>query len=245
MNQSTGEVLPPDQPSDREIIAVLVAHFNVDEMTVLDWLMAMDLTDDEGGATARYDAWAGAGDAYPGIVDRRVEVIQTAPLHTGDEYVAHYAQPAPVGTEYAWPFTLPDRVTVANCRGHCHSYNSQTVAGEDTELTVTRWEVWEAGVDRTNDDNQPISSGTMPVQPERYFSGISFVPFTTAPGTQPGDEGHVVNAGEWVPFAVNLRTLDAGDYVLVLKNGEKEGVDDGEVRAVYLELYGTTVAAGA
>ncbi len=215
------------------------------EASGLYWLMGIDVTDaPERPLTATYEVWAGAGEEKPGIVDRRTEVIQTAPVHIGDETVPHYAVPVPVGTEKTWAFSLPERVTVANVRGWCHSFNSQTVAGVDTELTVTRWEVWEAGVDRDDDANSPVSSGTMPVQAERYSSGISFVPFATAAGRQPGDDGYVTDPGEWVPFAVNLRTLDAGDYVLVLTAGEKEGYDDGEARGIYLELYGLTRAAG-
>jgi predicted phage-related endonuclease len=43
VNVSTGEVVPPNQPTDKEIIAVLAKHFDVEEAIVIDWLMAMDL----------------------------------------------------------------------------------------------------------------------------------------------------------------------------------------------------------
>ena len=46
------------------------------------------------------------------------------------------------------------------------------------------------------------------------------------------------NLSNWAPFAVNLRSLDAGDYVLRLVSGVKEGPDDFEVRDVILEVFG-------
>jgi len=95
-----------------------------------------------------------------------------------------------------------------------------------TDLDVSRWEVWAAGVDRTNDDNRPESSGNMPVMNEDLARNWA------SP------------AAVWPKFAVNLRTLDAGDWVLVLKMGKKAGYDDAEARSIYLELYGVTEAAG-
>jgi hypothetical protein len=194
---------------------------------------------------ASYQGWRGTGEGLPGIVNRETITIQAAVWHGGDEYVSHYAHPAAQGTEEDWAFSLPERVSVANVRGWCHSWNSQTVAGEDTELTVSRWEVWLAGVDRDNEDNQPESSGTMPHMPEQYNARPNFATFSVNSALAVGDPERVTNPGKWVPFAVNLRTLDAGDYVLVFKCGEKAGFDDGEVREVYLETFGTIEAAGA
>ena len=208
------------------------------------WLVGIDASDDESGMTATYTAEIGAGASYPGIVDRVTVPVQTDVWHGGDEYVSHYKHPAPQGVEKVWTLTLPEDATAVNIRGYQHSWNSQTVAGENTKLTVSRWEVWAPGVDRNDDDNRAEASGTMPHMPERYYDGLKFGPFAVDAAKAPGDDGYVIDAGEWAPFAINLSRLDAGEWVLVFRCGEKAGYDDGEVIAVYLEAYGLTRPAG-
>lgn len=213
------------------------------EGTGLYWLDSLDIEDGPGGHMATYTGVVEAGEEYPGIVDRTTIDIETGIWHGGDEYVAHYANKAAQGTYKGYFFTLPERVTVANVRGLCHSWNSQTVAGEDTDLTVTRWEVWEAGKDWLDDEDQPVSSGTMPQMDERYFSRLTFDP-TKRVVFEDGSVKDPIGFYYWSPFAINLRSLDAGDYWLVIKCGEKAGIDDGEIANVYLELFGLVVAAG-
>ncbi|MGB3327494.1 MAG: hypothetical protein WBA46_00985 [Thermomicrobiales bacterium] len=187
------------------------------------WLTDLDWSFDSGGYVTTYTGSRGGGVALPSLVDRTTITIQTPSLHLGDEYVGWYAQPNPQGKEKTWTFTLPNNVSVANIRGWHHGTNSQYIDGAGVDdLNVTKWEVWKAGVDRTNKDNKAESTGTMPPVPEDYalqrpyWSGLTW----------------------WSQFAVNLRTLDAGDYVLVLICGEKAGLDDFEVQQVYLELFG-------
>lgn len=190
------------------------------------WLTGIEIDNDNGGYTASYEGRAGAGEALPGIEDRIEIPIQTAAVHLGDEFRSNYAHPATQGVEKVWTFTLPSNVSVANIRGEGHGWNSQVIGGVQTDLEVTKWAVWQHGVDRTNRDNQPISSGNMPVMNEELSTNWATKP-------------------EWPRFAVNLRTIDAGEYDLVLTCGVKAGTDDGEVRNAYLECYGTTEAAGA
>ena len=115
----------------------------------------------------------------------------------------------------------------------------------DTTLTVTRWEVWPPGASRDAEGARPELSGTMPHMPERYFERPNFKVFTTDPKKQPGDDGYVIDRGEWAPFAVKLGRLDPGNWELDIVCGEKAGYDDGEIAAVFLEVFGTTEAAGA
>jgi len=191
------------------------------------WLMRIDWSLDRSGYTATYTGWRGGGTALPSLVDEVRVPIQGAAVHIGDEYVSWYAQPSPVGTEKTWNFSLPENASVVNCRGWHHSTNSQLKDGASTELQVTKWEIWKAGVDRSNKDNKPESSGTMPSLPEEYEqrrpygSGLTW----------------------WSQFAINLRSVDAGDYVLVLKAGEDQGYDDFEVQQVFLQIFGTVEPA--
>lgn len=191
------------------------------------WLMGIDWRIDESGYTATYRGWRGGRTALPSLVDRVVVPIQTAPTHLGDEYVGWYAVPSPYGTERVWSLTLPDKVSVANIRGYHHSTNSQLVDGVSTDLQVTKWAIWKAGTDRTNKDNKAESSGSMPRLPEDY------------------ELQHPYGAGLtwWSPFAVNLRSAEAGSYDLVLTCGDAEGKDDFEVQGVYAELFGTVEPA--
>jgi hypothetical protein len=205
------------------------------------WLMSVDIDNfgaEQGGYTAGYEGWAGAGDELPGIVDRVTVDIQTDPWHAGDENVSWYAHPAPQGLEKEWPFTIPERASVVNCRGWHHSTNSQFVGGSYTDLDVSKFAIWKAGVDRDNDDNRPESSGSLPRLPEDYALRRPYSRFTVAA------DGTVTDPGYWSQFAINLRTIDAGDYVLVLTSGVAVAQDDFEVRLVQLEVFGSLPAAG-
>lgn len=225
-----------------DVVAVETGTLEIDGVY---WLTGIDITSDDGGFVATYEGWAGAGEALAGIVDRVTVPVQTTAVHLGDETVSHYKVPAPSGTYRKWDITIPEDASAVNVRGYHHSWNSQTVAGEDTDLTVSRWEVYLPGVDYLNDDNRAEASGTMPHQPERYYQRLNFSAFSVDSTKQPGDDGYVLDPGEWAPFAINLGRLEAGDYQLVFRCGEDAGYDDGEVIAVYLEAYGTTAAAGS
>lgn len=192
------------------------------------WLTDLSITCNDGALTADYDGWAGTGEASA-VLDNSYEVIiQTAPLHLGDEVLSHYAQPTPFGTSKTWPLTIPDRATAVNVRGKHHGSNSQLVGGVNTDLEVTKWQIWEASVpasqyDTTGTDApRAVASGNMPIVNEDLALRKNYTLLSN-----------------WAPFAVNLSRLDPGDYVLRLVCGVKAGPDDLEVRDVYLQVYGT------
>jgi hypothetical protein len=192
------------------------------------WLLGMDWSVDDGGYLATCRGWRGGGVALPSLVDETIIPIHAPALHLGDEYVGWYAMPSPYGTEREWNFSLPERVSVANVRGWHHGTNSQYIDGAGVDdLTVTKWEIWKQGVDRNDEANKPESSGSMPPVAEDYTAQ------------------HPYGAGLtwWSQFAVNLRSIEAGDYVLVLKCGEKAELDDFEVQQVTLQVFGVVEPA--
>lgn len=225
----------PDTPVKWE--AVAVPGVSVGDVVTVDcdtieanadyWLMDLDISSTSRGLTATYSGWLGAGESLPAGNDRTTITIQTAALHLGDEYEAHYAHPAIQGTSKTWDITIPERATAVNVRGLHHGTNSQVVGGVQTDLEVTKWQVWLPEVpaskyDTTGTDApRPEASGNMPVVNENLPQRLNY---------------NLIS--NWQPFAINLGRLDAGDYVLRLVCGVKAGKDDFEVRDVYLEVFG-------
>lgn len=197
------------------------------------WLMAMRMNGPSSGTlTTTYDGWAGTGEATPPGNDATIIEIQTSPIHLGNETLSHYAVASPSGTNDTWSITIPDRATAVNVRGWHHGTNSQVVGGVQTELEVTRWQVWEVGADFDDDEQRPVASGYMPSVPEELALRRPYSVFTVT-------DGVVTDPGYWTPFAINLGRLDPGTYTLRLVCGEKAGPDDFEIRLTTLEVYGT------
>lgn len=191
------------------------------------WLTDLSITCNRGALTADYDGWAGTGETA-GVLDNSTEItIQTDPLHLGDEYLSHYAQPAHQGSSKTWPISIPDRATAVNARGKHHGSNSQLIGGVNTDLEVTRWQIWEEGTtdfsEKGTNAPRPITSGNMPIVNEDLLARKDYT-----------------NIANWSPFAVNLSRLDPGNYILRLVSGVKAGIDDLEVRDVVLEIWGTS-----
>jgi hypothetical protein len=184
------------------------------------WLMSMDLSvDANAGLSGRYTGWAGAGTQLAIGRFRDTYVLQTAPIHLGDEYVPWYAQPSPQGTERSWTFTIPERATAVNIRFWHHGTNSQLLEGTPTnDLQVSKWELWRKGADKAE------SSGSIPPVPEHYERRLPYGAGLT----------------HWSKAAVNLRGTDAGEVTLKLIAGENSGAghDDFEVQQVEVDVYG-------
>jgi hypothetical protein len=224
----------PDTPVSWNALAV--PGISVGDAVVLDaetidaagayWLTSMDINS-SAGLTAKYDGWAGAGEALPAGNNRTTQTIQTDPLHLGNEYEAHYAHPAIQGTSKTWNITIAERATAVNVRGLHHGTNSQLINGVNTDLEVTKWQVWLPEVpaskyDTTGTDApRPEASGNMPIVNENLLQRLNYNLLSN-----------------WQPFAINLGRLEPGDYVLRLVSGVKAGPDDFEVRDVILETFG-------
>lgn len=187
------------------------------------WLVGLDLTGSRDGAlTATWDGWRGSGEAAAPGTNVVVTTIQSAPIHLGNETLAHYADPVPNGTSATWPIEIPDRATAVTVGGLAHGVNSQIVDGVESDLEVSKWQVWLPGSDYDDDSQRPVATGTMPSMPEDLAAHKDYT-----------------NLANWSPFAVNLNRLDAGSYVLRLVCGTKSDVDDFEVRDVELRVHGT------
>lgn len=220
----TGIGLPGIGPGD--VVSVTAPTVGIDGDY---WLLSMRQTFSiRDGFAATFEAWAGSGEALPSLVERSELVIDDNVSHLGDEYVGWYAKPTANGTRKTWDFTLTEKASHANVRCYAHSWNSQLSGGQNKDLNVSKWEVWEAGASRTAD--QPVASGTLPVMNENYNQRPDFSIFTVV-----GDV--VTNAGYWTQTAVPLSRLDPGDYELDFVCGRAAGFDDGEVRRIRLELY--------
>lgn len=221
----------PDQPVRWDSVAV--PGISVGDVVAIEsqtveasgsyWLVGLDLTGSRDGAlTATFDGWRGSGEAATPGTNVVVTTIQTTPLHLGNETLSHYADPVPHDTSATWPIEIPDRATAISVRGLAHGVNSQIVDGVESELEVTKWEVYLPGEDPDDDDVRPQASGTMPTMPEDLAARKDYT-----------------NLANWSPFAVNLNRLEAGSYVLRLVCGTKSDVDDFEVQAVDLHIHGT------
>lgn len=186
------------------------------------WLMSMDITSSPRGLTATYEGWQGSGSSLP-TGNSKVEIdIQASPIHLGNETLSHYAHPVPHDSvDWTWNITIDERATAVNVRGLHHGTNSQLIGGVNTDIEVTKWEVWLPGSDFDDDEQRPVRSGNMPIVDENLLEELDYD-----------------DLSNWAPFAINLRNLDAGNYVLRLVSGVKAGPDDFEVRDVILEVYG-------
>lgn len=196
------------------------------------WVNGVSVRMPETGAfAATWDGWIGGGVSLPPGDNRTITMIQNAPRHWGDEWLAHYAVPTPEPGPLVYPVTIPDRATAINIEGWHHGTNSQLLDGVQTDLEVTKWEVHLVGADRTAQHYRPAASGNMPVSNERLGERLPYSRFVVVNDV-------VTDPGYWSRFAVNLSRLDPEDYTFELVPGIKGGKDDGEIRRVEVVVYG-------
>ncbi|MDQ3224530.1 MAG: hypothetical protein M3Q75_13840 [Gemmatimonadota bacterium] len=208
------------------------------EAAGLYWLVSMDTKDN--GGTATYDGYAGSGVALPAGNNLVVTRIQTGVTHLGDEVLSHYAVPSSNGTTSTtknWNITIPDRATAVAVRFYHHGTNSQISGGVENEIEVSKLQIWPAGTTNFKEegDNRALTSGNLSSMPEELAAKRNYSTFVVA-----SDGTTVTNPGFWKPGAVNLSRLDAGEYILRLVSGVKNGADDFEVRLVDLHVYGVS-----
>jgi hypothetical protein len=199
------------------------------------WVMAVDVTNDEGGLVATYEGWRGGGSPLPAGVDRVVIPIQSSAIHLGDETVSWYSHPAPqhLGEdyEYYWDFTIPKRATAVNVLFRVHGSNSQFIGGINEDISVSKFELWDKGApDYGEEDARPHASGTLPVLDENYAQRYHYA----------------TDDSKWSPGAIALRGFDEEEVNVRLKliSGENSEatagpMDDFEVKNVEVEIFGT------
>jgi hypothetical protein len=209
---------PLRQPG--EVVAVdSTAHLGHDAAY---WLMSTDWRCDERGYTLDCEGWAGGGVALPAGRDEETVDVQIAPRHIGDEYVAWYAQPSPQGTRVSVTITVPDTYTSIYVTGRAHGANSQLIGGVNTDLDVSKIEVYQ---DQGQDDpEKPVGSVELPVMNEDYAKRLDYD-----------------NDAYWQDFRRPVPgRLEPGTARVDLVAG---GTDDYELKNVKLVLAGVGVPA--
>jgi hypothetical protein len=237
----------PAEPVSWEAIAVpglaIGDAIEVDSGTIevdgIFHLTGLTITSNGSGLTADYDGERGTGEMVA-VGDNTVTTrVQTGVTHFGDEYLSHYAVPAPRTTPKVWDITIPERATAVAIRYYHHGTNSQVSGGVENTIEVSKFQIWAADVpaskyDATGQDApRPETSGNLAPAPENLAQRKNYSTFVVD-----GDD-NVTNSGNWVPGAVNLSRLDAADYKLRLVPGVKNGIDDFEIRRIDLVVYGT------
>jgi hypothetical protein len=121
----------------------------------------------DGGYVTRFSGSFGGGEALPSGADVCVtETLLTGPTHVGDETIAWYAVDAPTGSTITVNFTPLDDYTSITLTGRHHGTNSQFIDSQNTDLTVSRFQLWQGGVQ--------IGEGAMPVADENYALQLDY-----------------------------------------------------------------------
>jgi hypothetical protein len=198
------------------------------------WVLGVDVqSGSDSGLVASYEGWIGGGEPLPAGVDLVTIPLQTSAIHLGDESPWWYAHPARNGnvsqTEHYWDFTIPKRATAVNVVFRVHGSNSQYIGGENTDLSVSKFELWRLPILDPEED-RPHSSGSLPVLDENYAQRYRYA----------------TDDSKWSDGAIALRGFDEEEVDVRLKliageNNEANlgPIDDFEVKNVYVEVYGT------
>ncbi len=116
----------------------------------------------------------------------------------GDEYLSHYRTPNPSGLVIAIPFTVADFYSSITVRGIAHGTNSYLLDGANTESSVSRFEIWQFGVQ--------VGSGNLPVLNEDLNRALAYGPTDTY-----WSQIVVPITGQLEPGAAELRILSGKD----------------------------------
>lgn len=103
------------------------------------WLMRVSHLITDRGWTTSMEGWAGLGTPLPAGNDcTTVQILGQQGVHIGNEYLWHYRNPNPAGTQHDIPFTAPENYTTATIRYLGHGTNSFV---QNTESTASRFEI--------------------------------------------------------------------------------------------------------
>lgn len=182
------------------------------------WVMSVDHSSSKSGIRTTWQGWTGAGTALPAGDDSKTVRVFTAPRHIGDEPVPWYAVPSPSGKVIEFNVTIPDTYTAIVLEGWVHGSNSQLIDGGNTEIEVSKIEVWQGG-------DKPVGTGTLPSTPEDYERQLPYGIGTT----------------HWQRFRIPVPgRLETGVATVKLLAGENKGAghDDYEVQQLDIVLTG-------
>ena len=221
-----GEAVAVFSPEMLRLLNGTLAENLVAELPMPLWLMRVEHTIGLGGGwVTDLEGWAGLGEERPAGNDSVFfNLLGSGGVHIGNEYLWHYRNPNPAGTQYDIPFTLPEDRSTATVRYIGHGTNSFV---GNAESEASRFEVW-----HSTDTDRPSMSGTMPRLAENLEQRIPYGETSS---------GSYTNRG-WDPGVVPLTgSLKAGSNVLRIIAGEDRTVgdiDDYEIASAVLEVQG-------
>lgn len=184
------------------------------------WVMSVDHSSSARGIRTTWRGWAGAGNALAAGNDATTIRVFTEAKHIGDERVDWYAVPNPNGKEITFDIVIPNTHTAMILEGWIHGSNSQLLEGANTDIEVSKVEVWQGGGDK------PVGTATLPSTPEDYEKRLPYGIGTT----------------HWQRFRIPVPgRLDPGIATVKLIAGDNKGAgwDDYEVQQLDLVMTGT------
>lgn len=185
------------------------------------WLTRVSHTISDGGWTTTMEGWAGGGQSLPAGNDCELHtLLGNQGVHIGNEWLGHYRNPSPAGTQHDIPFTLPDNYSTATVRYYGHGTNSFQF---NAESEASRFEIW-----HSTDTDRASASGVMPRLEENLERRLNY-----AGNDSVWDRGIVPLTGRLKAGSNRLRIISGEDRTV----GD---IDDYEVRDVVLQVCGHT-----
>lgn len=193
----------------------------------LQWVMSVEHTFNSSGFHTRGVGWRGAGVALPAGEDCVTIAIPGGVRHVGDEYLSHYAVPAPSGTVITIPFTVTQPYSSLTIRCLSHGANSYLIDGKNTDAKVSRFEVHKDG----DPEDETSGSGNLPVLNEDLLLRRPYGQTV----------GGVLTYKYWSNCVIPIPNgLEVGSYTLKIISGKDNvgGQDDFEVANITLTACG-------
>lgn len=184
------------------------------------WVMSVQHTmSSDRGFKTTCTGWRGAGSALPAGNDCVVTPIPGGPFRLGDEYLPWYSVPSPYPGPVIIPFTVTEHYTSLAIYGLAHGSNSQFIGGQNTDLTISRFEIHQNG--------EKIGEGNLPVLDENYAQQLPYstsdeywdrfvIPISGTANLEPGTAELRIIAGEnsSLPSSTKRDDLEVKDLVL-------------------------------
>lgn len=163
----------------------------------------------------------GNGTPLPAGNDCVTMMLQSAPVHLGDEHVPWYAVPNASGREISIPFTVVDEYTSMKLVGLAHGCNSYLIGNENADASVSKFVILQGG--------EEISTGDLPVLPEDYNARLPY-----GAGDQHWGRFVVPMPGQIKPGQATLKIVSGEDTRLPTSTKW----DDFEVKSIQLIACG-------